>query len=71
MVLLAASFPLCPRREGRGELGRGRKKRILAAAAAACGWGWLSAALARVFNVSAWNVLNTTFYKGTLVKHLH
>lgn len=31
----------------------------------------VSAALAQVFNVSAWNVLNTTFYKGTLVKHLH
>lgn len=31
----------------------------------------VSAAPARVFNVSAWNVLNTTFYKGTLVKHLH
>lgn len=31
----------------------------------------LSAALAQVFNVSGWNVLNTTFYKGTLVKHPH
>lgn len=31
----------------------------------------VSAALAQVFNVSRWNVLNTTFYKGTLVKHLH
>lgn len=29
------------------------------------------AAPAQVFNVSNWNVLNTTFYKGTLVKHLH
>lgn len=26
------------------------------------------AAPARVFNVRGWNVLNTTFYKGTLVK---
>lgn len=46
----------------------------------ACSWGWMaqrsvcrrfSAALAQVFNVSGWNVLNTTFYKGTFVKHLH
>lgn len=56
-----------------------KRANVLAAAA----WGvWLrlarrsgrrrlSSALAQVFNVSGWNVLNTTFYKGTLVKHPH
>lgn len=58
----------------------GQKRANVLAAAASGVWLGLaqrsvrrrvSAALAQVFNVSSWNVLNTTFYKGTLVKHLH
>lgn len=64
---------------GQGELGTGQKKAnfgcgssgVWLGLAQRCARPRVSAALARVFNVSAWNVLNTTFYKGTLVKHLH
>lgn len=80
----AASSPPCPRclhwREGRGEVEMGQKRANVLAAAASGVWlglaqrsvRWrVSAALAQLFNVSGWNVLNTTFYKGTLVKHPH
>lgn len=82
MVLPSASFPPClcclRQREGRGEVEMGQKRANVLAAAASGVWLGLaqhsvrrrvSAALAQVFNVSSWNVLNTTFYKGTLVKH--
>lgn len=84
VVLPAASFPPCPcclcRREGRGEVEMGQKRANILAAATSGVWLGLAqrsvrwrvrAALAQVFNVSSWNVLNTTFYKGTLVKHPH